>query len=164
MLSACRLALGSSGTWPCTVHLVPTPRPLPSSVSVELSGAYTRQEPGRSTAAHAAKQHAVVALSDAGQLLSRAASKGPSHNTSDAQRKVGTLGVDSLVVVFVVVVVLLWWLCWLCWLCCCVVDCRLLGVVVLLLLSFSLLFVVGGCLWLFVVVCGGCGGFGTDGE
>ena len=54
--------------------LVPTPRPLPSSVSVELSGACTRQGPGRSTAAHAAKQHAPAALSDAGQLLSRAAS------------------------------------------------------------------------------------------
>ena len=50
------------------------PSPLPSSVSVELSGAFQRQGPGRSTAAHAAKQHAVVALSDAGQLLSRAAS------------------------------------------------------------------------------------------
>ena len=60
------------------LHLEPPPRPLPSSVSVELSGAYTRQGPGRSTAAHAARQHAAVALSDAGQLVSRAASKGPS--------------------------------------------------------------------------------------
>ena len=49
--------------------LLRPPPPLPSSVSVELSGAYTRQRPRRSTAAHAAKQHAVVALSDAGQLL-----------------------------------------------------------------------------------------------
>ena len=45
------------------VLLVPT-RPLPSSVSVELSGAKTRRGPGRSTAAHAARQHAVVVLSD----------------------------------------------------------------------------------------------------
>ena len=30
------------------VHLAVPPRPLPSSVSVELSGAYTRQRPGRS--------------------------------------------------------------------------------------------------------------------
>ena len=49
--------------------LVPTPRPLPSSVSAELSGAFSRQGSGRSTAAHAARQHAVVALSDAGKLL-----------------------------------------------------------------------------------------------
>ena len=43
-----------------------------------------------------ARQHAVVALSDAEQLLSRAAILGPSHNTGDAQGKVGTLGIDSL--------------------------------------------------------------------
>ena len=56
------------------LHLVPTSGPLPSSVSVEPSGAFSRQGPRRSTAAHAAKQHAVVALSDAVQLLNWAAS------------------------------------------------------------------------------------------
>ena len=64
---------GSSGSWPCSSSRSPTPRPLPSSVYVELSGAKTRQGSGRSTVAHAVKQHAVVALSDAGQHSSRAA-------------------------------------------------------------------------------------------
>ena len=54
VLHTCRLGGG-------VLLLVPTLRLLPPSVSVELSGAKTRQGPGRSTAAHAAKQHAVVA-------------------------------------------------------------------------------------------------------
>ena len=58
VLHTCRLGGG-------VLLLVPTLRLLPPSVSVELSGAKTRQGPGRSTAAHAAKQHAVVAISDA---------------------------------------------------------------------------------------------------
>ena len=58
----------SSRTWPCSTARSLSP-PLPSSVSVELSGAYTRQGPGRSTAAHAAKQHVVATLSDAEQFV-----------------------------------------------------------------------------------------------
>ena len=45
-----------------------------SAPVVPLLHTCVRQGPGRSTAAHATKQHAVVAFSDAGQLRSWAAS------------------------------------------------------------------------------------------
>ena len=68
------------------LRLVPTPRPLPSSVSMELSGVYTRQGPGRSTVAHAAKQHAVVVLSVAGQAVPTRSAQVVSHFFSSGEK------------------------------------------------------------------------------
>ena len=56
-----------------------------SSISEELSGVSLQPLPGRSTAAHAAKQYAVVALSAAEQLLCRAASWDPSRKGATKQ-------------------------------------------------------------------------------